>query len=66
MLQRRCWVTFETCVTGDVVICDDDEVIVVLEPAAAVLGRLIFMVGDTAFAVADVPLPGDGDATTIV
>ena len=46
MLQRRCWVTFETGVTGDVVICDDDvtgdvvtcdddEVVVVLEPAAA-------------------------------
>lgn len=92
----RCWATFETCVTGDVVICDDDAtaavsaagavtdadadgeslgsmlfddmmgfcaagevtVDVVFEPAAAVLGRVIFVVGDTAFAIADVALPG--------
>jgi len=91
----RCWATFETCVTGDVVICDDDvtarvsaavtdanadgeslesmlfddvvgfcaagevTVDVVFEPAAAVLGRFIFAVGDTAFAVADVALPAE-------
>jgi len=94
---RCCWATFETCVTGCDVICDDDTtptfcaagavtdadadgeslgstlfddtmdfctaldvaVDVWIEPAAAALGRLIFMVGGVAVVVGDITLPGE-------